>query len=628
MALPPLFEGDAQPSFSKRKILQTIFKFGIAFGIAFGIYQFKLDYFESWIYDIRIRTRPAPQPTDNFAIFNITPKTIETLQRAPDFRDHQLFLKQILDQNPLAVIYDLNIEDIKGTLPEKVDFAALTLSHPDFYVVTDSLTLPGEENSLHLGKPFEKVRLFSGPKSSDSKNFGKDGVTRRFLISYQGQEMLHVYLARKFNPMLNSRDNISGMFNFMGTEQAYIQYHPKNTYPIYDFNLNQNDNFQLSSLKNKIVIVGMDTQQSDSNYVATPYNRSVIGMTSSELHANIIDTLINNNATSRSPRWLEWIILAVVSVITVYVVFSLRPLVGISVLFGTVGALILGSYFLFWPFQVWMPISHALINIFLCYYLFIPYRLIIENRRSWEIYQKHQLLSQVEELKTNFISMMSHDLKTPIARIQGMVDIILRDSNSLSHSQRDAIDTIKHSGDDLLKFINSILQYGKIESQNVSLNYQSKDLNKLLGEIVKKHEFLAKLKHIQIQTDFEPMFPIEIDPELIGQVFSNLLENAIKYSPENTSVKIYTQDEGESVLVRFEDEGPGIPQDELNHIFMKFFRSRSVKTLNIKGSGLGLYLAKYFTELHHGSIWAESEIGQGSKFFVRLPVRKSTEPMI
>jgi signal transduction histidine kinase len=269
---------------------------------------------------------------------------------------------------------------------------------------------------------------------------------------------------------------------------------------------------------------------------------------------------------------------------------------------------------------MWIDLAHPFLAIFICYYFFIPYRLIKENRLTWEYFQRNKLLKQVEELKTNFISMMSHDLKTPIARIQGMTEVILADEQNLSVSQHEAIDNIKTSSDDLLKFINSILQYGRIESQGLELNLQSKDVNKLLTEVIKKHEFLAKVKKIKINSNLEPLFSINVDPDLIKQVFSNLLENAIKYSREESTIYITSREEHNAIYIDFKDEGVGIPAVDLPNIFMKFFRSHDVKISTIKGSGLGLYLASYFAELHKGTITATSEVGVGSCFTVKLPI--------
>jgi signal transduction histidine kinase len=203
-----------------------------------------------------------------------------------------------------------------------------------------------------------------------------------------------------------------------------------------------------------------------------------------------------------------------------------------------------------------------------------------------------------------------------------MLEVVLLDSQPLSAHQREAIDTIKHSSDDLLKFINAILNYGRIESEGVQLHLQSKDINNVLQEVIRKHEFLAKVKRIQIVSELEPMFPVPMDADLMKQVLSNLVENAIKYSPEDTKILVSSEEKEDRIVIQVADQGPGIPQDELQNIFMKFFRSKNAKSSPIKGSGLGLYLAKYFTELHKGNITVESNYGNGSTFTVELPMEQ------
>jgi signal transduction histidine kinase len=343
-------------------------------------------------------------------------------------------------------------------------------------------------------------------------------------------------------------------------------------------------------------------------------------MTSAELHANSFQTLIDNNAPRKVPEPVNVAVTVIISLLTVYVVLALKPAQGLWIIIAALSGLAATGTGLLAFFDIWIDLAHPFLAIFLCYYFFIPYRLIIENRKSWEYLQKNKLLQQVEELKTNFISMMSHDLKTPIARIQGMTEVILKDDIALSNTQREAVDTIKSSSDDLLKFINSILQYGRIESQGVELNKKSKDINQLLADVIKKHEFLARVKKIKIQTEFEPLFPVQVDTDLIRQVFSNLIENAIKYSPEDSTVFVRSKEENNKIIVDVIDQGMGIPAVDLPNIFMKFFRSHNVKTSTIKGTGLGLYLAQYFVQLHKGEILVSSEPEKGSCFTVSLPL--------
>jgi hypothetical protein len=621
MALPPSLSESSESNRDRRKFLLGALRVGLALVLATFICQIKLEYVESFLYDLRVRIRPAPAVSENVQLILIDPSTVERLRASPGYAQHAQLLNRLADVNPRAVIYDLAIEALEGNEQDKAEFLKAAERLPQLTILTDRLQMKGEEAKLQMAYPFDRLRLASGPKSSDTNNFAKDGVTRRFLIEYQGSRTLHVELAQQINPEVRDNNLIRGLFNFLGTDQAYINFRPPRTYPTASFADIVQGTQDLSAFRDRIVILGQDTQVSERDYALTPYSRELVTMTSAEVHANILDTLIRNDSPRRSPPWLNLILVSIISIITVWVVFAIKPTQGLMILGGTLGAFAVFSGLAFWPFGFWVPMAHPLLAMFLCYYFFIPYRLIIENRRSWEIYQKHQLLQQLEELKTNFISMMSHDLKTPIARILGMTDIIQKDPSPLSNPQREALDTIRASSDDLLKFINSILQYGRIEAQQVELQLQSKDINALLTDVIKKHEFLAKLKRIQIVPELETLFPIPIDPDLVKQILSNLIENAIKYSPEETKVLVSTEEKNGWVVIQVADQGAGIPADEVSNIFMKFFRSKNAKSSPIKGSGLGLYLAKYFTELHGGRISVESSYGQGSTFTVELPLQ-------
>jgi signal transduction histidine kinase len=149
---------------------------------------------------------------------------------------------------------------------------------------------------------------------------------------------------------------------------------------------------------------------------------------------------------------------------------------------------------------------------------------------------------------------------------------------------------------------------------------QAKDLNQVLETILLKHRFAAQGKGITIRTNFEPLFPIKFDPNLIAKVFNNLIDNAIKYSPERTDLRIETHEVGSFVEVTIQDQGIGIPTEELPHLFGRFYRVKNQTTQKVKGTGLGLYLSKYFIEAHHGEISVHSEPGQGTTFTIRLPI--------
>ncbi len=267
----------------------------------------------------------------------------------------------------------------------------------------------------------------------------------------------------------------------------------------------------------------------------------------------------------------------------------------------------------------WLPLVHPLLAMFFTYYLIVPYRAILEYKKRWEVQEKHDLLVQVEEMKGNFLSLMSHDLKTPVARIQGLAEMVLRQGGLLP-AQEDELNQIIFSTENLDKFISKILNLTKVESNEIKLNKKSKDVNKILEQCVQKLEFQAHGKDIGVTLSLDPLFPIPIDASLVNQVFTNIIDNAIKYSPPGSFVKIQSREINDFIEISIEDTGGGLEEDEVEQLFTKFFRGRANSDDQVNGSGLGLYLSKYFIELHQGKLRATSQKGVGSKFTIQLPI--------
>jgi signal transduction histidine kinase len=578
-----------------------------------------LDYIEFFSYDLRVRLRPTPPISDRVRLVSVDKASVQSLGRTPSISDHIQLLEEFKKAPPRVLVYAFNPNNLAGTQTQFQRFAAITKEFPFFVVAVNDVAPMEEQHKLRLKPPLQAVRTLSGPKTFDRKIFAKDDVTRRMLTAFQDQPTLHVEVAKLFEPRWTSETEIRGNFEFLDSRQVFINFHPEGTYPRHSFARILSDSALRTSWQDKIVVVGLDTGETSEEYIRSPYSRSVLAMPMLEVHANMFDTVLLDAAPLRAPRWLDLFITALIAFFTVRVSLILRPLRGMAILGLSVIGFCLSTYLLFVIFNFWVAIAQPLLAFFISYYFFIPYRLIMENRRSWEYYQKNKLLVQVEELKNNFISMMSHDLKTPLARIQGMTEVISNDVNPLSHQQADALITIRQSSDELLNFITSILDLGRIESSELQINKVSKDVNTLLNDVIRSLEYIARAKRISIITEFEPLFSIPMDPDLMRQVFLNLIENAIKYSPEGSRVLVTTDEAPGSVVIQIADQGPGIPTEELPHIFLKFYRSKNVRSSQIKGSGLGLYLAKYFVELHRGSVIVDSQIGQGTTFTVELP---------
>ncbi|MDZ4676142.1 MAG: ATP-binding protein [Oligoflexia bacterium] len=590
-----------------------------AVGIALVLLRFHFHYLEGALYDARVRFSPSPSITGQVVTIAIDPKTVSTFQGEPDTKDNISLLEQLKTESPQAIVYMADPTQWVGSMPEKTKFALTAAQILNFFFTTEQIAPVGKYTQQRLAKPFDNLSLSPAPITRDNITFAGDKVTRRVLLAFEGQLVLQPILANLHNQIVHPAA-YRGSFESEGSIFNYIRYRPTGTYKALSFVDVKDGRFPKGYFNNKIVLIGRDTQLDTDDYILTPHSRYPLAMSRLEAQANIIDTLIENNGVARAPTTVDIILSILVAYLTVLIVWGASPIAGIALLFLQAFVFCIFAYSLFAVFGLWIDMIHPLMAIFVSYYFFIPYRLIKENKKSWEYYQKNRLLTQVEELKTNFLSMMSHDLKTPIARIQGMAEMALNDKKNLSQEQNQALKTIMRSSEELGNFIGSILDLSRIESKEVKLQKTSRDINSVVKETIKKYDFNARQKNITLKTELEPLFSLKVDVDLIRQVFSNLIENAIKYSPENSIIKISSKEENGQILVRVTDEGPGIDQDDVDNIFLKFYRSKAAKASPIKGSGLGLYLAKYFIELHNGTINVESQPMKGSTFTVQLPL--------
>lgn len=595
-----------------------LFKALLTIGIAAIVCSFSFDYLESLTYDARFRLSPNDKVSGVISAVAVDRKTIESLKRKPFLADHTAFLTTLISENPKAIVYLEDPSNLVGSTKDKLRFSELANITPNFYVAYNDVPLKGEEYKLQLKPPFNKIRSSPAVLSMDSQNFSEDGVTRRALVSANGMWFLHAELANKINGFTDP-NQYRGIFNFKGTKQILVDHRRPGTFPRTSFVDVLNRRFAKGDFTDRIILIGVDSMADTNDYMKSVFSRDTTAIAKLDVHANVVESLIQNRGILRPPVVVDVMLTMLISALTVISALSAKPIRGLITILGILSVFVLISWTLFATLRISIGMAHPLIAIFVCYYFFVPYRLIRENRKSWEYQQKNTLLTQVEELKTNFLGMMSHDLKTPLARIQGMADIALAETQNLSPTQKEALKSITKSSEELTEFISSILDLTRVESQNIKLKYESKDINQLLDQVLIKYDYLAKEKNISFIKDFEPLFSVKVDVGLMQQVFSNLIENAIKYSPEGSKVLISTEEVGARIMVQVADQGIGIPSDEINNVFMKFYRSSNVKSSPTKGSGLGLYLAKYFVELHKGTISVESKPQQGSTFTVGLP---------
>ncbi len=233
-------------------------------------------------------------------------------------------------------------------------------------------------------------------------------------------------------------------------------------------------------------------------------------------------------------------------------------------------------------------------------------------------------LERLNQLKSEFVSMVSHEFRTALVGIQGFSEILLDESLSGDEVKGLAND-INSDAQRLNRMIGEMLDLDRMEAGKIRLNPKPVDVNTLVRDAAERGE-VSSDKHI-IKINLDQALPIiSADPDRLVQVISNLVSNAVKYSPEGGDVTISTRTQNGEVVVSVADHGVGIPPEFISRLFGRYERFESNRTSKVVGTGLGLAICRQIVELHGGRIWVESEVGSGSNFQFTLPVRMAEIP--
>ena len=241
--------------------------------------------------------------------------------------------------------------------------------------------------------------------------------------------------------------------------------------------------------------------------------------------------------------------------------------------------------------------------------------MIVEKSRLYE-----QLI-ELNQMKNRFLGIAAHDLRSPIAILMNYIEYLLEVHPGKIMESRDNILKKMHSvSEKMLNLVNELLDVNAIEAGRLELKMDTIDLTKYLKECYEENLLLSKAKSIELALDLEAGLPVIVmDPHRIDQVLNNLINNAIKFSYPNTTITLRARVQDQSVVISVQDQGQGIPAQEVDTLFTEFGKTSVRPTAGEKSTGLGLAIVKRIVELHGGRIWVESKVGIGSIFTFTLP---------
>jgi len=249
--------------------------------------------------------------------------------------------------------------------------------------------------------------------------------------------------------------------------------------------------------------------------------------------------------------------------------------------------------------------------------------LAIERAQLAEQAQEAQLLQATERLQTALLNSISHDLRTPLVSITGALSSLSEGGLAMdARVHQDLVDTAREEADRMNRLVGNLLNMTRLEAGAMRVTKQPGDIQDAIGTALENYEEILQERTVSVNIEENiPLVPMDF--VLVVQVLVNLIDNALKYSPPESPVEIQAHLVGQEMRVHVDDRGIGVPEDDLEHIFEKFYRIERPE--KISGTGLGLSISKGIIEAHGGRIWAENRPGGGTSITFSLPLTDERE---
>lgn len=243
------------------------------------------------------------------------------------------------------------------------------------------------------------------------------------------------------------------------------------------------------------------------------------------------------------------------------------------------------------------------------------------NNMAEEIGNRIESERKSEQTKSELITNVSHDLRTPLTSVMGYIGLVKEGKYETEETMKEYLNIAFNKSNQLKNLIDDLFEYTKLNSNGGEINKEKVNVVDLLSQITEEYIYILEDNNLEIETDFRSSKNIlELDPGKIVRVFENLLTNAIKYSFKPGKIKLSTYESEESIFVKITNKGDNISKEKVDKLFDRFYRVDEARNSNIKGSGLGLAISKNIVELHNGEIWAES-INNEISFYVKFDLK-------
>ena len=233
---------------------------------------------------------------------------------------------------------------------------------------------------------------------------------------------------------------------------------------------------------------------------------------------------------------------------------------------------------------------------------------------------------QLRQLKEDFISNVSHELKTPLSLIGMFSEILKTDRVKSEETRMEYYGIIHNEAEKMGHLISNLLDFASLEQGKRAKNFEAVKIDQLVGKELEAYRYQIQKDGFQLTTELEEGIPSTFaDPTAISMAFFNLLDNSVKYSADQKQIKVKIQLKNGYIDLSVADKGPGIPAEEQQRIFEKFYRGSTAVAKKVRGSGIGLSITKHVAEMHGGEVLVQSRVGEGSTFTLRIPIRKPPE---